>query len=109
MVNRRTELIQMLLENRNFITTDELARKFGISVRTLRDDLNYAEDFLSQRGVELVRDRNRGIGIERSRLDRQRIKTILYELKKEDRYGDQEREERIRLLSLIGIDGDGFE
>lgn len=104
MVNRRTELIQMLLENRNFITTDELARKFGISVRTLRDDLNYAEDFLSQRGVELVRDRNRGIGIERSRLDRQRIKTILYELKKEDRYGDQEREERILHFILLNTE-----
>lgn len=107
-INRRLELIRLLLENQGYISMEELAKYFGVSVRTIRDDLNYAEEFLRGRGMELVRDRNLGIGLERSRLDARSAKELLYELRREDCYGEQERIDKILHHILLKEATGGF-
>ncbi len=48
-----------LLRSRDFATGAELARELGVSMRTLRRDL----EVLRQRGVPLEADRGRGGGV----------------------------------------------
>ena len=54
-------MIKQLMASDRYISLQQLADEYGISLRTVRADLLQLEDWLRKRGVSLVRDRSAGV------------------------------------------------
>lgn len=64
LTERQKFLVKELLSEDNFVPTKFLASKFGVSLRTIRYDLENIEYFLKENHSELVKSPRKGIMIE---------------------------------------------
>lgn len=61
---RSGKLLSILLENEDPLTTKKLAEELDVSARTIRSDLKKLENWLEERGIELIRKRGVGVWLE---------------------------------------------
>lgn len=62
--SRQQRMLTQLLEARQYITLKSFTEEYGISLRTLRNDLLQIEDWLRGHGVQLKRNRAEGVRLE---------------------------------------------
>jgi transcriptional antiterminator/mannitol/fructose-specific phosphotransferase system IIA component (Ntr-type) len=66
-MSREEDVTRLLLESDGFLSYENLANHFQVSTRTIRSDINKIEERLSNQGISLVRDRSKGVRIDRPR------------------------------------------
>jgi len=82
--SRREQLIlKALYENPNFLTTDEIALKSGVSSRTIKSDLKYLKPKLSERGIAIDAKQGKGIRLIVPETEKKWINTVVYADSKE--------------------------
>ncbi len=86
-------MVKQLMESDVYIPLQQLAEDYGISLRTVRNDLLQLEDWLRKRGVRLDRDRSAGV---RLRLDTGQSEQLAVQMGERPDYMDAEQ--RISLL-----------
>ena len=62
MLEQRTgEIIKILLQEKNFLTTGEVAKKLGVSSKTISRQIPKVEEFLNATGLQLEKKSGAGI------------------------------------------------
>ncbi len=99
-MERMYEIIKILLQNEGYVSFDKLARILEVSTRTIRMDMEKAEDFLQKYGVRIWRDRRLGVMIEEDIPD-EVFEQITKKLKTADFYDGKERQGLIMEAFLL--------
>ncbi|MCB5954458.1 BglG family transcription antiterminator [Enterococcus sp. CWB-B31] len=94
---REINLLLLLLDMENSITTKELAEKFKVSVRTVKYDLDKVREWFWERGIILQARRNKGIWLDLPDSKLLRLKNEILEVDRFETYPDQE----LRMNQLI--------
>lgn len=94
---REINILLMLLELENSITTKELAEAFNVSVRTIKYDLDNVRAWFQERNISLQTRRNKGVWLELPDSERLTLKNEILEVDRFETYPDQE----LRMNQLI--------
>ncbi|WP_321388557.1 transcription antiterminator [uncultured Enterococcus sp.] len=94
---REINILLMLLDLENSITTKELAETFGVSVRTIKYDLDNVRAWFQERNISLQARRNKGVWLELPDSERLTLKNEILEVDRFETYPDQE----LRMNQLI--------
>lgn len=99
---RSIKVILKLLEDESAITTIELADSFNVSVRTIKYDLTGIREWLKTKNIELYSQRNKGIWLELTDVEKITLKNELFVTQSFDVYPDQPtRVSRITMQLLM--------
>jgi transcriptional antiterminator len=74
---RSGQLLSILLENEDPLTTKNLAEELDVSSRTIRSDLKKLENWLEERGIELIIKRGVGVWLDLDTKKRLRLEKKL--------------------------------
>ena len=96
---REINIILTLMENEASSTTNDLARKFKLSVRTIKYDLDNIKEWLEKRGEKLYTKRNKGIWLDLHETKKRELKNELLYVEKYNFYPDQE----MRISKIISL------
>ncbi|WP_086350004.1 BglG family transcription antiterminator [Candidatus Enterococcus clewellii] len=94
---REINILLMLLDLENSITTKELAEAFSVSVRTIKYDLDNVRTWFQERNITLQARRNKGVWLELQDSERLTLKNEILEVDRFETYPDQE----LRMNQLI--------
>ncbi|MBL1223547.1 BglG family transcription antiterminator [Enterococcus sp. BWR-S5] len=94
---REINILLMLLDLENSITTKELAETFSVSVRTIKYDLDNVRAWFQERNISLQARRNKGVWLELPDSERLTLKNEILEVDRFETYPDQE----LRMNQLI--------
>ncbi|MBP1046790.1 transcription antiterminator [Enterococcus sp. BWM-S5] len=94
---REINILLMLLDLENSITTKELAEAFSVSVRTIKYDLENVRAWFQERNISLQTRRNKGVWLELPDSERLTLKNEILEVDRFETYPDQE----LRMNQLI--------
>ncbi|MGC6767390.1 BglG family transcription antiterminator [Enterococcus sp. LJL128] len=94
---REINILLMLLDLEDSITTKELAEAFNVSVRTIKYDLDNVREWFQERSISLQSRRNKGIWLELPDSERLTLKNEVLEVDRFETYPDQE----LRMNHLI--------
>ena len=75
--NRTKDLILLILDEQDFITVDEIAKRLGISRRTVYRELPEAEEILMKGGLRIESASKRGIAAVGDPADRKKLRASL--------------------------------
>lgn len=62
--SRQKQILGQLIEKQDFFTVEQLAQKYDVSHRSIRNDILALELFLEDKKIEFTRDRKKGIKLE---------------------------------------------
>ncbi|MFO7820165.1 MAG: HTH domain-containing protein [Halanaerobacter sp.] len=98
---RYQQLINILINNKGAITSEQLATKLNVSSRTIRNDLNRLDSFFVKENIDLNKKPGLGIWLEIEQGQREKLIDKIYNSKKiEKRYSPTERK-KIILKKLL--------
>lgn len=95
---REIRLIEALLRHPEGLTADGLAVRLGVSVRTVRRDLQTVSGFLGSRGLTLVRQAGRGVRVEGTDEAREEALEVLRDMDSPDLTPEERRLSLLRTL-----------
>ena len=95
---REIRLIEALLRHPEGLTADGLAARLGVSVRTVRRDLQTVSGFLDSRGLTLVRQAGRGVRVEGTDEAREEALDVLRDMDSPDLTPEERRLALLRAL-----------
>ncbi|MDR1567665.1 MAG: HTH domain-containing protein [Streptococcaceae bacterium] len=87
---REINILLQLLDTEMYLTTQEMAQKHSVSVRTIKYDLDNVRNWLNQRSRELKTKRSKGVWLDLSDVERMKLKSELLDVERFDLYPDQE-------------------
>lgn len=96
--SRQQRMVKQLMESDVYISLQQLAEDYGISLRTVRGDLLQLEDWLRKRGVRLDRDRSAGV---RLRLETGQSESLAVQMGERPDYMDAEQRVSLLLKQLL--------
>ena len=91
-------MIEALLRHPGGLTADGLAARLGVSVRTVRRDLQTVSGFLGSRGLTLVRQAGRGVKVEGTEEAREEALAVLRDMESPDLTQEERRLSLLRTL-----------
>lgn len=92
-MKRELEMLNLIIQRNDYITIDELATFFGVTNRTVRDDLLMIEDYLKDSKIEIIRNRTLGVAIKRNEFNDEDLLKVMVKIQEEsDYYSATERE-----------------
>lgn len=62
--SRQKHILGLLIEKQDFFSVEQLAQKYDVSHRSIRNDVLALQLFLEDKKIELIRDRKKGIKLE---------------------------------------------
>jgi mannitol operon transcriptional antiterminator len=77
LTNRQNEILAWLCCQERFISVTSLASHFGVSSRSIRNDLDAVKHFAAEHGVSVDQKRGYGIGICVNSLNKERLLTLV--------------------------------
>lgn len=99
---REIQILLHLLDSEIHVTTKEIAKQMGVSVRTVKYDLDNIRFWLKQRGVELLSQRSKGFWFELTDRQKLSLKNELQEVERFETFLDQEsRVAKIVMILLL--------
>ena len=99
---RQLKIFQILLHNDDFIKCETIAYKLGVSVRSIKNDIQVIKLAMLEQNVMIETKRNKGVRlIQNTNADLKLIENAIS--KKENNFGDlwEEKAQRIFLLTRI--------
>lgn len=100
-VNRKKEIIQFLLKNKEFISTQKLGKVLGVSDKTVQKDLKEILPLLKQYSGELERKTGKGVLLKISEENKKRLEEHLeIKIRNVEDYSPKERQ-RIIIAKLF--------
>ncbi len=97
MLTRIDKLLQILIENTDYITTKNLSDMIGVSDRTIRTDLDKVASIISQYHMTLERKPSIGIKINGNKRDREQF-ILKYQNSSNEQYSEYSPEGRKRYI-----------
>lgn len=83
MINKRImKIVDVLLTNKEYITIDMISEQLNVSNKTIRNDLQLVDEWLSENQLKLIKKTGVGIRIEGEKIDKLRISKIVNEKNK---------------------------
>ena len=98
--SRTKKIIKILIENDDYIVTDQIAEKLDVSSRTVLRELKKVEKWLQRNDIVLEKKKGTGIRLDCSQADRIRIAEIL-EFEAVDKHFSPEERKMIILSELL--------
>lgn len=75
--NRQKKLLNILIQNNDFVKIEAIAKLLNVSQRTIHNDLNAIDNYLDNEGVTLIKKPGSGVMIEASMPQKQALLTNL--------------------------------
>lgn len=97
---RRKQLLNILCEQSNYISSSQLAKQLDVSNKTVRNDLDLIEPFLAQYDMSLERKTGYGILLNCSEKQRHQLKMLLASYDQEPDLTPKIRQDAIALTLL---------
>ncbi|MDE8053998.1 transcription antiterminator [Erysipelothrix rhusiopathiae] len=104
MHQRRKQLLNILCDQNNYISSNQLARQLNVSNKTVRNDLDLVEHFLAQYNVTLERKTGYGILLNCSEKQRYQLKILLESYNQDPDLTPKIRQDAIALTLLTETD-----
>lgn len=98
---RSKKILAILLEKREPVVTSELAEKFAVSSRTIRNDLSSMQEWLTDNGANLIKKPGVGIWIKTTNEKRNQLKHKLLKLSECDQQLFSVEREKFILKRLL--------
>jgi len=98
--SRTKNVIKILIENDDYIVTDQVAKKLNVSSRTILRELKKVEKWLKRNDINLEKKKGTGIRLNCSQADKIRIAEIL-EFEAVDKHYSPEERKMIILSELL--------
>lgn len=77
LTNRQLDILSFLLKQQDFINIQSVAKKFKVSERTIRYDLDFIQGFLKEIDIGLVRKPRKGVCLKLSTEEKARLESKL--------------------------------
>ncbi|GCF93844.1 sugar transporter [Enterococcus florum] len=101
LINRQVKIAKQLLQTRQWTAISELADKYNVSSRTIRNDLNAIEDTLNSLDIRMIKNRNLGICIDFTGVEEEQIRKAQITLSNKHFYSENERINKILHFMLL--------
>ncbi|MBW9212191.1 MULTISPECIES: transcription antiterminator [Terrabacteria group] len=100
MQQRRKQLLNILCDQNNYISSSQLAEQLDVSNKTIRNDLDLIEPFLAQYGITLERKTGYGILLNCSEKQQHQLKMLLESYNQDSDLSPKIRQDAIALTLL---------
>lgn len=100
---RALNILLLLLDLENSITTKELADNFNVSVRTIKYDLESIKEWVQLHDEKLCSRRNKGVWLEVTESKRLTLKNEIMDVERFETYPDQSRRVNHLIFYLLSV------
>ncbi|MGM0368848.1 MAG: BglG family transcription antiterminator [Bacillota bacterium] len=102
--DRYKRLVNFLIKTKKVVTINQLATKFNVSQRTIRNDLNKLTDFFNQLGIELNKKPGVGIWLELEQIDKEKLIDKIYDINEDKKKYSAGQRKKIIIKELLHSD-----
>ncbi|MPW25577.1 PRD domain-containing protein [Alkalibaculum sp. M08DMB] len=107
LTQRQKQILNDLLYLNTPITAKDISLKFGVSVRTIRYDMDHIESWVEEKGHKLLKSKGKGVWIEKKS---RKMVCLSSQIKSNEDWDDfvLNKEERIDLIQLFLLRSSGY-
>lgn len=100
-MERLIKILNKLGQTKGYISIDDLAKELHVTARSIRSDLIELEALLKDTKIQLVRQRGRGVSVDKQKISEEEYLQEIQKLGKQKDFYSSEERERLILETLL--------